>query len=59
MKIENGLPVINRGSSIWRWTTLHRQPTLVGRVQDKIDDETITSSKKAVKTRMEHHRREA
>ena len=26
-------------------------------VQDKIDDETITSSKKAVKTRMEHHRR--
>jgi hypothetical protein len=58
VKIENGFPVINKGVRHVALDDVTRQPSLVGRVQEKMDDETtLTSGKKAVKTRMEHHRR--
>ena len=58
VKIENGFPVINKGVKHMALDDVSRQPSLVGRVQEKMDDETtLTSGKKAVKTRMEHHRR--
>ena len=58
VKIENGFPVINKGVRHVALDDVSRQPSLVGRVQEKMDDETtLTSGKKAVKTRMEHHRR--
>merc|ERR1712167_303171 len=49
--------VINKGVKHIAMDDVSRQPTLVRNVQDKIDDETVSTSKKAVKTRMEHHRR--
>jgi len=58
VKIENGLPVINKGVKHMALDDVARSPTLVRNVQEKMDDETtLTSGKKAVKTRMEHHRR--